>query len=80
MPKILLVEDNKSNQDLLYRLERTGDRAIRQSRRFANVASDGAGVTKTQAAPSQIPKSSIENFCNEPKQSSPAHPHGIPPP
>ena len=27
MPKILLVEDNESNQDLLRRLERTGDRS-----------------------------------------------------
>ena len=63
MPKILLIEDNEINRDLFRRLERTGDRAIRQSRRFANVASDGAeGVTKTQAASSQIPKSSMERY------------------
>ncbi len=49
MPKILLIDDNEINRDL-FRLERTGDRSIRQSRRFANVASDGAqGVTKTPA-------------------------------
>lgn len=52
MPKILLIEDNEINRDLLRRLERTGDREI--------VASDGAaGVTTTQADRLQ-PKSSVE--------------------
>jgi CheY-like chemotaxis protein len=55
MPKLLLVEDNEINRDLFHRLEQTGDRAI--------VASDGAQrVTKTQAASSQIPKSSVERY------------------
>ncbi len=51
MPKIPVVEDNEINRDLFRRpLERTGDRAIRQSRRFANATSDSAkGVTKTPA-------------------------------
>lgn len=63
MPKILMIEDNEIDRDLLRRPERKGDRAIRQSRRFANVTSDGAaGVTKTQAAASQISKSSVKRY------------------
>lgn len=51
MSKLLLVEDNEINRGLLDRgLERTKERAIRQSRRFANATIDSAkGVTKTPA-------------------------------